>query len=60
MERVVRRLGASGLSGLVNTGVLVAIFGFGAPPWILIPVNLAGVTLYMEIDSRMRRRSGQY
>lgn len=60
MERVVRDLGASGMSILVNAALAVAIFGFGTPPWILIPVNLAGVTIYMEIESRSRRRSGHY
>lgn len=62
MERIVKGRwgGASGVSTVLNALVAIAIFGFGAPPWILIPVNLAGITLYMELDSLVRQRSGKY
>ncbi len=60
MERIVRRLGTSGTSAFVNALVAIAIFGFGAPPWILIPVNLVGMTFYIELGARIRRRSGEY
>jgi zinc transporter ZupT len=62
MERIVRGRwgGASGVSTVLNALVAIAIFGFGAPLWTLILVNLAGLTLYLELASHVRRRSGGY
>ena len=57
MERIVRSWGASGVSALVNALLALAIFGFGVAPWVMIPVNIAGVTLYAELEARIRQRS---
>lgn len=60
MERLTRvPWGPLTMSAVFSTIALVAIFGFGAPPWIFLPVTIAGVTLNIELDSRVRRRSGQ-
>lgn len=36
--------------------ILVAIFVGGAPPWILVPVSLAGATAYNQIECRVNHR----
>jgi hypothetical protein len=35
--------------------VFIAVFAFGAPAWILIPIGWSGATLYMELRLRAMR-----
>jgi hypothetical protein len=52
--------GPLGMSMVLSTASFIAIVGFGAPPLTLILVGLAGSTVYMEVESRVRRGSGRY
>lgn len=36
--------------------VLVAVFVFGAPPWILVPVSMAGMSLFTRLRFPPERR----
>jgi len=57
MERLTRfPWGTLCLSAIFNGAAAIAIFGFGAPPWILLPVTLSGATLYMTMASHVDRR----
>lgn len=47
------------MSTVLSTASFIAIVGFGAPPLTLILVGLAGSTIYMEIEARVRGRSGR-
>lgn len=44
------------LSAVTTVIADVAIFAFGAPAWILLPVTWAGATLYLAMSSRVDRR----
>jgi hypothetical protein len=61
MERLTRPpWGPFAMSAVLTVATLVAIAGFGAPPWILLPVTVAGATLNAEMDNRVRGRSGRH
>ncbi len=50
--------GASLFSSIVSVGTGVAIFAFGAPPVILVPVSWATAVGYMTLKARIARRIG--
>jgi hypothetical protein len=59
------RLGLSPWSPLImgtvsSVATLIAVFGFGAHPLILLPVMIVSMTLTMGIQSRAQRRSGRF
>jgi len=59
MERLaLARHGAFGAGMMMAVIVAIAVFVFGAPPWILIPVGWAGATLHMELRLRAMRNIG--
>ncbi len=57
MERLTRfPWGPLSTSTAVSGAALVGILGFGAPPVILLPVSLVGLTLYLCMVSYVDRR----
>ncbi len=50
--------GASLFSGIVSVGTGLAIFVFGAPPLILVPVSWATAIGYMRLKEMIVRHSG--
>jgi hypothetical protein len=49
------------MSAITTAIAAIAIFAFGAPAWILLPVTLGGATLHLEMRSwveRQRERRG--
>lgn len=60
MARVFRPpWGASVFSAIVSIAVGVAIFGFGAPPVILVPISWATAAGYLTMKPWINRRLGQ-
>jgi hypothetical protein len=57
MERVTSfPWGTLTMSAITTAIADVAIFAFGAPAWILLPVTLGGATLHLEMRSWVERR----
>jgi hypothetical protein len=53
--------GSFTMSAITTAIAAIAIFAFGAPAWILLPVTLGGATLHLEMRSwveRQRERRG--
>jgi Flp pilus assembly protein TadB len=48
--------GSLTVSALSTLIAVVAIFVFGAPPWTLLPITLAGGTLHMQMRLWVERR----
>jgi len=48
--------GSFAMSAITTAIAAVAIFAFGAPAWILIPVTLVGGTLHLEMRSWVERQ----
>lgn len=48
--------GSFTMSAITTAIVAVAIFAFGAPAWILVPVTLVSGTLHMEMRSWVERQ----
>jgi hypothetical protein len=60
MERFVRsRHGAAHLGNALAAIILVAVFVFGAPPWILVPVTMAGMSLFTRLRFPPERPAGR-
>jgi hypothetical protein len=38
----------------------IAIFVFHAPAWVLVPIMIAGLTAYAELNSWANRRLGRW
>jgi len=56
MERfALARRGGFMVGTLMAGIVLIAVFLFGAPPLILIPVSVIGSTIYMELRLHVKR-----
>jgi len=56
-KRFVNRPHSALIVGTVTAAtIMVAIFVFGAPPLILVPVSLAVATAYSMVDSRVNHR----
>lgn len=61
MERLTRfPWGTFGLSAIFTGLAAVAILGFGAPAWILLPVAWGGALLYGVVKSRVDQRLGRW
>ncbi len=59
MERLaLARRGAFAVGTAMAVIVLIAVFFFGAPPWILVPIGWTGATLYMQLRLRAMRNLG--
>lgn len=41
---------------MMAVAILVAVFVFGAPPWILVPVMMGTASLYIRLRLRAERR----
>lgn len=60
MERLTRfPWGTLSLSATLTGAAAVAIFAFGAPAWILLPVAWGGAVLYGAMTSWVDRRLGR-
>jgi hypothetical protein len=60
MERLVKTPRGASIAGTVTaTLTAIAIFIFGAPPWILVPATWIGATVYIEMGSWVDRRLGR-
>jgi hypothetical protein len=60
MERIAASPRGASVFGMA-TAVLtaIAIFVFGAPPWILVPAVWIGATMFAELSSRAGQRLGR-
>ena len=57
MDRLaLARYAAFGVGTALSLVIAFAVFVLGAPPWILVPVSMAGATVYGEIRLRAQRR----
>jgi hypothetical protein len=57
MERFVLSRHAAGRFGdAIAIVLLVAIFVFGAPPWVLVPIGMAGASLFAQLRFRAERQ----
>jgi hypothetical protein len=53
MKRLVLAPYSAFFAGMIMTAIIaLAVFAFGAPPWILVPVTWGGITIYAEMCSR--------
>ena len=60
MERLAKSPRGASLAGTFTaTMTAIAIFAFGAPPWILIPALWIGATAYAELGFWVDRRLGR-
>ena len=60
MERITGNRWATLWLGVVMAlGCAIAVLGFGAPGWILVPVTLIGSTIYMELSRYVDRHTGR-
>lgn len=60
MERLAKTpRGASFVGTITAVFAAVAIFVFGAPPWVLIVAVLVGATAYAELGFWVDRRLGR-
>jgi hypothetical protein len=59
MERLVRDpLRAAGhIGNVASLVILVAVLGFGAPPWIFLPVSIGALILLLHVSMRAERRA---
>lgn len=56
MERFVRRPRAAEYFGMATAAVIaIAIFVFGAPGWVLVPISMAGASLFVRLSLRAER-----
>jgi hypothetical protein len=51
--------GAIALSALVSTCAAIAIIAFNAPPATFILASWAGATVYIQLNTRIKRRLGR-
>jgi hypothetical protein len=51
------RYAPSGVGVALSLVIAFAVFVMGAPTWILVPISLAGATVYAELRLRALRHS---
>jgi hypothetical protein len=57
MERFVRAPRAAEYFGMASAAITaIAIFVFGAPGWVLVPISMASASLFVHLDLRAQRR----
>ena len=60
MDKLTRPHWAAFVWGSVTATLIgVAVLGFGAPGWILVPASWAMATIYMLTKSHVERRTGR-
>jgi cobalamin synthase len=59
IERLIRPPWGSMMWGFVlGLGTTVAVLGFGAPGWILVPVSWIGITIFFYAKRYVYRHTG--
>lgn len=60
MERITgNRWGPLWLGVVMALGCGIAVLGFGAPGWILVPVTVIGSTIFMLMRDHIDRHTGR-